>query len=170
MVLIKLTRNKAAIVDEEDYERVVAQGKWTVGNCRSNPKFYAQRCIYIEGKKSTMKMHRFIISCPKNMCVDHINGDTLDNRKSNLRIVSHKDNSRNRAHQKTAAFPYKGIAYYKYCKSRPWAARITCNGKTLFIGSYSSMEEAALAYNYKAVELFGIYAKLNDVILKKKEL
>ena len=92
---------------------------------------------------------------PDNMVVDHINHDTLDNRRSNLRICTHKQNLANRKKHKLATSKYKGVR--RINRKTPWEAEIS--GK--YIGVFKTEKEAALAYNTKAKELFDQYAYLN---------
>jgi len=93
---IKLTKNKIALISIEDFEQV-NQYKWRANETQSkrkNKKYYALRCA--SGQK--IYMHRFILSritdIPAGFVVDHVNGDSLDNRRENLRILSHRENSK----------------------------------------------------------------------------
>ena len=106
-------------------------------------------------------MHRQIMKAPKGMVVDHIDGNGLNNRRSNLRICTPRQNQWNRCPLKTRkqTSPFKGVQY-PTGKSRPYA-RIQYNGKTIHIGVFDSEVEAAQAYDRKAVELFGEFAYLN---------
>lgn len=158
MKTIKLTKNQIALVDDEDYI-YLSKHSWIAANCPTNLNFYAQR----QTNKKTVKMHRLIMNCPADKQIDHINGNTLDNRKLNLRIVAHQDNAKNRRHQKGAMFPYKGIMLLARVKTKPYGARITVNGKTLFLGTFATIKEAAKSYNIAALEHFGEFAKLNDI-------
>lgn len=159
MKIIDISKGMKVMVDDEDYV-ILNQWKWTAANCPTNIKYYAQRA---DSKRKTVKMHRLIMNCPKGVQVGHINGDTLDNRRENLRLVSPSDNSKNRSHQKNAKFPYKGIMNLSRCTIKKFGARITIKGKTLFLGCFSTVEEAAKAYNIAALEHFGEFAKLNVI-------
>ena len=98
---------------------------------------------------------------PKNMVIDHINGDKLDNRRSNLRICTKQQNvCNNDTHKDVRKGKYKG-----YSLSRgKYAARIKVKGKLIYLGGYDTEEAAALAYNAAAIKHFGEYAKINQVI------
>ena len=96
---------------------------------------------------------------PKGMATDHINGDGLDNRKQNLRICTHAENLRNRRLGKNNTSGYKGVSWHKLHKL--WYAHISHNKKLMSLGYFKDKEEAAKAYDRKAIELFGEFAKLN---------
>ena len=153
---IRLTNGKYAIVDDEDFE-LVNKFNWFETDGYAKQTTAKQT---IKGKR--ILMHRLILGVtnPK-IYVDHINGVTLDNRKSNLRICSPKENSRNRkrpAHNKTG---FKGVSIGENKKWKNYVARIVYDGKMIYLGSYDTPEKAAIAYNQKALELFGEYARLN---------
>jgi len=93
------------------------------------------------------------------MHVDHINGNPLDNRKSNLRICTHAENSNNTGPRKNNTSGYKGVYWAK--RNKRWLAQITHNGKQVYIGHYKDKEEAARAYDAKAKEFQGEFAYLN---------
>lgn len=163
MKIINISKNKVVLIDDADFERINSF-KWTAANCPTNSSYYAQRRgKNKEGKLTTIKMHRFIMDCPKGLQVDHINGNTLDNRRENLRITTGENNSRNRAHQKNARFPYKGVFLRRDRKTVKYGARITYKATTMWLGSFKTIEEAAEAYNAAAIKYFGEYAKLNII-------
>ena len=91
--------------------------------------------------------------------VDHIDGDRKNNNLSNLRWATAEENQRNRLKQKNTSSIYKGVTYSK--KNKKWEARIRINGKNKFIGYFKNEEDAGRAYDEKALQLFGDYAKLN---------
>jgi hypothetical protein len=152
------------MIDTEDYEKL-AKYNWM---CHGR---YARR---VE-KGQTIHMHRLLMNCPNGFEVDHINRNRLDNRKSNLRIVTRQQNMCNKASYAESSSKYKGVSWHS--KDRLWHAQIRVNHKINFIGAYEKEEVAAAAYNYNAQIYFGTYAVLNDVedvdfrkhrILKKK--
>ena len=164
MALIDLTGGGFAVVDDEDFE-YLSQWKW----------FRARYAIRgtktkINGKwkNKTHFMHREIMELHgfkygDKMVTDHINGDTFDNRKENLRIVTNRQNAFNQKKNginKTSI--YKGV---RKVRNRPgWEANIWTNGKNKYIGYFQTEIEAALAYNSVANSLFEEYARLNEVI------
>lgn len=146
---ILLTQDKSTLVDDKDYERV-NKFKWFVQTSPSGKQQARNRRIGL--------LSRFILNPPVNKVVDHINGDSLDNRRKNLRVCSIKENGRN-VRKKASTYKYKGV--YKNQRSNGFFASITVDYKTKYIGFFPTKEEAAKAYNKKAEELFGEYASLN---------
>lgn len=159
--LIPLTQGYYAIVDKDDYE-MLSKFKWRVKPSKSGV-VYAFRRQYInggKGKTTPIRMHRFIMNADDGQMVDHINGNGLDNRKSNLRFCCNQENAANRkkAH---GTSKYKGVNWHKAAKS--WVAQATLNDKKIHLGYYKTEEEAALAYNKGAVIVFGEFARLNVI-------
>ncbi len=151
---IPLTQGKTALIDIEDFD-LISQWKWRLVSGRGNRTNYAKRTLSVKGKKKVVLMHRFILNAPKGIQVDHINGNGLDNRKSNLRLATASQNSINRISKNRTG--YRGV---KSAKGK-YTARITCKGKVYFLGIFSSAEAAAQAYDKKAIELHGDFAVLN---------
>lgn len=155
MKKIKLTKNQFVLVDDEDYERV-NQFKWCLNGVN-----YAHRRKPNSKTGETILMHRFILNTPKGKLTDHINYNTLDNRKCNLRIVTKSQNQMNLKPYKNKSSKYKGVSYYK--ANNNWEVYIKFNNKTYHLGRYKTESEAAIKYNEKAKELFGKFAYLNEV-------
>jgi len=142
-----------AIVDDEDFDRI-NQFNWFIGNG------YAQRVVEKgNGKRDLFHMHRMVMNTPDGMMTDHINHDTLDNRKSNLRVCTRQQNAFNIKKKKIAASKYKGISQDR--RDNSWNVRIGFNNKRIQVGWFKDEMEAAKAYDQKAKELFGDFAKLN---------
>lgn len=146
METITLSNGIKVLVDAEDYPRV-SQLNWNFSKAGTG---YA----ISRGKKGVL-MHRLILDAPKGVSVDHINGNTLDNRKINLRLCSHAENMANRKLHKNNTSGYKGV-YFDKATSK-WCAEIKKNGVKIRIGRYQSILEAALAYEDKARQLFGLF-------------
>jgi len=104
---IKLTQGKFAIVDDADYNWL-NQWKWYAKICSNGKRIYVARFQRINGKPTTIYMHRIITNCPEDKEVDHINGDSLDNRRKNLRIVTRSENSNNRRYNRNALLQVNG--------------------------------------------------------------
>jgi hypothetical protein len=148
---IPLSQNKAAIVDSEDYGRLTAMGKWNA--YKAGNSWYAKRHALdnITGKRCTIQMHRIIMApSTKEDHVDHINGNGLDNRKKNLRIVTHRQNHQNRHQKRSSVFP--GVSWDKL--NRKWRAMIQIGGRTKHLGRFTIETDAFVAYK-KAVHALG---------------
>ena len=157
MKQIALTQNKFAIVDDEDFEKL-NQFKWHAE--KRGDTFYARRS---EGGRLHLKrfyMHRQVMA-PNNNKIhcDHISGNGLDNRKSNLRLCTSSENLMNQRPSIGATSKYKGVYWDK--SRNKWGSRIGINGIGIYIGRFLDEIEAAKAYNLKATELFGDFARLN---------
>ena len=125
------------------------------------------RRIRIDGKDYLE--HRIIWSLhygyfPKE--IDHINRDPSDNRIENLREVSHSQNMMNRIIQSHSS-KYKGVLWYE--KIKKWRSQICLNGKNIYLGDFDSEKEDAEIYNHKAIELFGEYANINNIMAKRRK-
>lgn len=143
---VLLTKGKVAFVDDEDFERVSAF-KWCASfDGRSN--WYAKRTIRLDGKKSVMGMHRFILNAPQGYVVDHINGNTLDNTRKNLRIVTAQQNNANRVRPRDNI----GIRFI-YGK---WRAQISFNNRSVYLGGFNTKQDASTAYKDARKRLFSI--------------
>lgn len=160
---IALTHGKVALVDDEDFE-YLNQWKWHVCNG------YCVRFDCEKGWKNKVKihMHRLILGLddPK-MLVDHIDSIKLNNQKHNLRKATTSQNNANRRAKKNGASKYLGV-YQVISKKKGkeylyWAAHIRSNKVGYYLGLFKSENDAAFAYNEKAKEIHGEFAKLNNV-------
>lgn len=152
---IPLTKGKYAIVDDSDV-KLVSQYKW-----HYHPQGYAATTAGGLKNKHTILMHRLISRAIKGEVVDHANGDKLDNRQSNLRICTQRNNIGNSRIRKDNTTGYKGVTFSKDNKN--WVARIFVNGKHTHLGSFDNPHDAARMYNFWAVDLFGEFARLNKI-------
>lgn len=160
MKIIQLTRGKQTMVDDDDYDELSRFKWWT------DAYGYALTSIGGRRDKKNVRMHRMIVQAKKGEVVDHIDGDPLNNQRNNLRIGTQKENIRNSKPRKSRS-GYKGVSWYKQTSS--WVARVVCDGKYYHVGYYKNPEDAARAYNKKATELFGEFARLNIVQTKEGE-
>ena len=99
------------------------------------------------------------MQAPDGMVVDHIDGNSLNNRRSNLRICTPRQNTANRAKTRNGTSRFKGVHFCT--RDRKWRAQIGVDGARRFIGDFDDEVEAARAYDRKAAELFGEFAYLN---------
>jgi len=150
---IQLSENKYAVCDAEDFG-YLSQFNWMVSG-----DGYAIRNCTKDGSRYTKTMHREIMSFPKELQVDHINHNRLDNHKANLRLASHLGNAQNQSRRLTNKSGYKGVNWYRL--SNKWRARITSNKKVISLGYFESKVEAAKVYNEWAIKLHGEFACLN---------
>lgn len=150
MKQIPLTKGKFALVDDEDYDSLM-QWNWCLW------KKYA-------GRLGGIKMHRVINKTPEGMQTDHINGDCLDNRKSNLRTVTVSQNHMNRKKKPATSSQYKGVSWRPNGGS--WEAHIRKDSVGVYLGKYKKEEDAALAYNNAALQLFGEHARINEIVAR----
>jgi hypothetical protein len=158
--LIPLTKRKFAIVDSDDYPWLNCF-KWHV--VEHDGYFYACRRPLASEHRfcRSVWMNRELLNAPAGLLVDHRNHDTLDNRRSNLRLATYVENGRNRRKvaRRNKSSKYKGVTYYK--KRNVWRACICVNGRTIWLGEFKSELEAALAYDAAAKKYFGEFACLN---------
>ena len=153
---IKLTREQFTLIDEDDFQRVNNQGSWYAFPHQDS--YYATRGDYSSGKRKNIFLHRFIMNCPEGKEVDHINGDKLDNRKSNLRICTRSENAKNRRISKNNTSGFKGVHWHK--GNKKWFAEICSNGKRIYGRGYNTKEEAFYRYKELATQLHGQFAKI----------
>jgi hypothetical protein len=145
---------KNVLIDDEDWDKV-KNYKWHIIYNKPMKKFYVK-----SGKR--LRLHRLIMDCPTGLCVDHIFGDTLDNRKYNLRICTFTQNRKNTVkHKETATSKYKGIYWNK--RDKAWRCQIRTNNKQIFLGNFKNEIEGAIAYNQAAIKYHGEFARLNEV-------
>jgi hypothetical protein len=160
-----LIDNHRVLIDLEDWP-VISRFDWFINKC--NPGTYYAYSSFFYGKKSRiMAMHRLITGFRCGL-VDHINGNGLDNRKSNLRVCTASQNQMNKKkyqRKKPTTSIYKGVFLEK--RSGQWIAYIRKNKKSIRIGMFKSEALAAKAYDEAAIEHFGEYASLN---FKQKEM
>lgn len=159
MKRIKLTQNKYALIDDEDFEKI-NQFKWYAHYYRSG--WRAIRNIRkSNGRWTAQLMHRLIMNTPEGMDTDHENHNGLDNQKHNLRVCTNAQNQHNQKLRQlgTTSSHYRGVYWHKAGKK--WAAQIQLNNKQIHLGLYPNEITAAKDYDIKATKLFGKFACLN---------
>jgi hypothetical protein len=110
-------------------------------------------------KGETVLLHRLIMNTPKGMCTDHINGDKLNNHKTNLRICTIKQNIRNQKPKIGMTSKYKGVSWSK--KMEMWKSGIKIDLRQIHLGYFKDEKDAALAYNESAINNYGEFARIN---------
>ncbi|MED1954624.1 HNH endonuclease [Brevibacillus centrosporus] len=128
------------LIDTEDLG-IVQKHRWFAYKSTTTQKFYAKAQDYIDQKVVDIRLHRLLTNAPKGMFVDHINHDPLDNRRSNLRVVSNMENMQNRSgSQRNSKSGVRGVSWSK--KQNRWKAAIGVNGKSMYLGAFTTIEEA----------------------------
>lgn len=156
-------------VDDADYEKL-CMNKWCVSKRTWNGGFYAARnTTKGEGRKRLTLMHRIIMGAKTGQQVDHINQNTLDNRKSNLRFCNGSQNNMNRPMPKNNTSGFKGVTWDK--EKNKWEVRLqikTPERRNLFLGRFKDKHEAAKVYDQAALKHYGEFAHLNFNHLAKQ--
>jgi hypothetical protein len=148
-----------ARVDDEDFDelsRYVWHVKWRTKN---------HPYVFRYEKYKPIRLHRQIMGFPE-LSVDHINGDTLDNQKRNLRLATQQQqamNTRRRNGKKYKGVTHCPLIHHRFVSKVPWRARIRVDGKLISLGFHATEEAAASAYNKAATLHFGEFACLNEV-------
>lgn len=158
IISIPLTQGKVTIVDLEDYCKIPElQNNWYAAISKSNDCFYARRTINVNGTRYNIKMHRLILGVlDVDLFVDHINFDTLDNRKSNLRIVDKSESQYHTRVNKNNKLKIKGVSLHK--ATNRYRAQIRHNNKVVHLGLFDDLIQAKCAYDLAAIKYFGDYA------------
>jgi hypothetical protein len=147
-------KGQNVFVDDEDFEMLSAINWNSSGE---NREYF----IKSDGKRNKKEyLHRFLLGAKKGEVVDHINGQKFDNRKSNLRICTQTENHMNqRTQQRKKSSMFKGVGFHQWANK--FRAYIKINGKARQLGLFNTQHDAAFAYDMKAFELFGKFAKPN---------
>lgn len=151
VAVVFLGHHRFTIIDSDDIERV-GKHNWRLSTAKERPDYAVTQI----GRKNVY-LHRFILEAKTGELVDHINHDGMDNRKSNLRLATHRQNV---AHQRVrSGTAYKGVQLR--CDGKKWIARIQVDRKGHHLGSFATPEDAARAYDKAAILHFGEFAHLN---------
>lgn len=149
-VCVPLTQGRHTIVDADDFINIVGEHYW----CAKGKGGVMYACRRTFRSPTETRLHRLIANADMPQ-VDHINGNTLDNRKANLRACTHAQNQWNQ--KPRSGRKYKGVTYKK--ETGKWVAQIS--KLRISLGSYETPEAAAMAYDAKAREIYGEFAWLN---------
>jgi hypothetical protein len=158
---IRLTKGRVTVVDDDDYEWL-SQYKWqTLQRADGSVAAMRKTSSREPSSKRTVFMHRAITKAAPDMVVDHINHDTLDNRKCNLRVCTDSQNTKNCKASKSNTSGYKGVS--RYVDGKRWFAQITVNWKHFHLGIFDNKHDAARAYNEAAIIYHGDFCYLNHI-------
>lgn len=152
--MILKVRHLNVFIDDEDYERI-KNFNWGIAVKKNVPYIQATT----KAPRKTIQLARLIMNAEAGYLIDHVNGDTLDNRKENLRAASKKTNAQNMKPNANTTSKYKGVCWDKF--RNKWRASIKVNNRQCHIGRFNLEEEAAKAYDIKAKEHFGEFARTN---------
>ncbi len=155
---IQLTKGLNTLVDADDYPEL-SRFRWRVNTGKTSPPYAAHG--------NRILMHRAILGAmmgpiPPGIHCDHISGDSLDNRRSNLRLATQGENmanTRRRGVPSAYSSRFKGV--YWDTRDRKWRAQIRKNGKVHRLGRFIQEEDAADAYDRAATLMFGAFARIN---------
>lgn len=139
---IQLTRGETALVDDEDFDNL---NKFKWHSHRNGVLCYASRATKKDnGQQTVCMMHRQILSPETGISIDHIDGNGLNNQKSNLRMCTHTENMRNRRINDNNTSGYKGVSWDK--ERNKWRACIRAGGEKIFLGKFTDKLDAYVAY------------------------
>jgi len=154
---IPLTRGYTALVDDADFP-LVSQSRWQARPDRNT--VYASRGVRDgSGKTKTLYMHVALLDAGDGLVVDHINGNGLDNRRKNLRIATRGQNVHHSFTTVKNKHGFRGISFIE--RYQRWQVSMKTGGRNTYVGFYATAEEAARAYDAKALEVYGEFARLN---------
>lgn len=158
MIEIPLTRGYVAIVDDDCPPEILTK-KWCARVARNGNVYAVRSAPWENGRRVKEQLHRAIMNPADGLQVDHIDGNGLNNQRSNLRVCTHAENARNRRLNKRTTTGLKGV--YQRRGSDKWQARIRVDGRFLCLGQFGSKLEAAKAYDEAAVRMRGEFARTN---------
>ena len=157
MKTISLTRGYSTIIDDEDFE-AISKYHWSV-HVR-NKKAYAKTTIWNQNRRTRVLMHRMILNhSGKESFIDHVNGDSLDNRRENLRLCTHQENCMNRNPQSNSTTGINGVTKYKDV----YRVKITFQGKDYWIGYAKTIDQGREMRRAKEKELFKEFSPLKNI-------
>lgn len=143
---------EVALVDEADFD-LVSKYRWKLLRAPGGLKYAFS--------SKNLPLHRLLIQDAPHH-IDHINGNGLDNRRENLRLATARENAANSRMYRTNTSGYRGVHWNK--ERRKWVASIRDHQKKIHIGAFEHKYQAALAWNIRAKEVFGEFARLNNIM------
>jgi hypothetical protein len=147
---------RPAIIDDDTYEQIKGKS-WRVVTVTNGAQYVVWKS-HKAGRDVTVYLHRFVMGDPKGKMVDHINGDSFDNRRENLRASTNSQNQMN-SKGKAHSSVYKNVYWNK--KLGKWKAQADVDGQTFFFGYFEHERQAALVADLNLPILHGEFARLN---------
>lgn len=161
MKILKI-KGYEVILDDDDFGNVSLK-KWSVHSKKEELLgriYFNARNLTINGKQKNILLHRMIAGCitGDGKTVDHKNGNTLDNRKENLRVCTNSENARNQKTPQNNTSGYKGVSI---TRDGSWQAQIRLNRKIIYLGRYKTKEDAYIAYCDASKKYHGEFSRLS---------
>lgn len=149
--------NRFLVIDDEDFELVNGRS-WGLHSTR-----FTEITAWVKERQKVLSVHRLVMNDPSTedkLEIDHANRDVHDNRKKNLRLATHSQNNANKVkYLHDASSKYKGVTWHK--ANGYWQAQLKTRGINYYLGKFETEVEAALAYDRKAKEVHGEFARTN---------
>lgn len=167
--LEKTKRDANEIIEHEDYAEIILTNNKGEETGRAiidleyvdlvkDYKWYLATRGYITNNK-VGKLHQFIMNPQDGLVIDHVNGDKLDNRESNLRTCTQQQNTMNRSTSSNNTSGHTGVCFDS--RRNKWFAHIQINGKRKFLGYFKTKEEAAEVRRQAEIDYFGEYRRVD---------
>lgn len=161
-VFVRLTQGRVGVCDPEDWD-ALRQRRWFAKKSRHKFYWYGKERDPTKRAGNKNIFAHVIVAVPEpGQVVDHINGDSLDNRRKNVRGCSNRENCINSGARRNSKTGYRGVMKVKDCNR--WRARLRVRGTEYDLGLFDSPEKAAMAYDAKAIEIHGPLAGTNSVL------
>ena len=153
---LTLTKGYTAVIDAADFDKV-GHMPWFANTGHNAHLVYARGNRNTPEGQITLHLHRYLLDAPDDKLVDHIDGNPLNNRRSNLRLTDHVGNARNRRMRRTNKAGLKGVKKCPY--TGRYGARIFFRKKTIWLGTFDTAAQAHEAYKQAATGLFGEFSR-----------
>jgi hypothetical protein len=155
VVYVQLTKGHETVIDCCNVHHL-GDRKWK-SEIEPHTVYAVRNYVDENGSNKSFRLHRVILNAPEDMDVDHIDGDGLNNRLSNLRLATKQENSCNRRPRENTSSGLKGVTFHK--KARKWQAQIKSDGKSRYLGLYLTIELAHAAYCEASNRLHGVFGR-----------